>query len=281
MERSPRIKKLGRRIAIGVAILIAFVVIANVAALGWMARAELDAPTYARQDTPLALRRTGSSAQVEISDGIAMHFSRIELEGTSRGLWVARHETTNQQFGVFVDHTGYRTMAEREGFAWSISGSDFVREPGLTWASAPSADEPRAAVTIIAWADAVAFANWLSSQTHRRVRLPTSAEWGALCRASDNGALGPLEERAWIGEEVSAAQPVGTRAPDVFGLYDLFGNVWEWQDDGLALPDIRRKPLAGGSWLNDAELTRCDLKATERAGIREPHIGFRVVIEGE
>lgn len=72
-----------------------------------------------------------------------------------------------------------------------------------------------------------------------RYRLPTEAEWEYGCRAGtttpwwfgDNAAL--LDEFAWyerntLDAGLNYAQAVGTKRPNPWGLYDMYGNVAEW-----------------------------------------------------
>ena len=66
-------------------------------------------------------------------------------------------------------------------------------------------------------------------------RLPTEAEWERACTggvsrddepwATESG----MDEYAWFHRNSnSQAQPVGTKAANPFGLFDMLGNVWEW-----------------------------------------------------
>jgi hypothetical protein len=81
----------------------------------------------------------------------------------------------------------------------------------------------------VAWWDAWIFCEWLGGS------LPTEAQWECACRAGttttwwtgDDERL--LLQAAWVDEsEDGEAHPVGQKAPNHWGLFDVHGNVSEW-----------------------------------------------------
>src|SRR5262249_50014349 len=144
----------------------------------------------------------------------------------------------------------------------------------------------------------------------RTYRLPTEAEWEYACRAgtetpfsvdfgrSLSSAQANFDGRrpygsAPRGDFLERTSPVGSYAPNAWGLYDVHGNVWEWCRDCYADDYYKNSPrndpkgpatgservLRGGSWQNHARLCRsaCRDRAGER--YRSLNAGFRVVLE--
>lgn len=96
------------------------------------------------------------------------------------------------------------------------------------------------------------FCRWLSSATGKKYRLPTEAEWEWACRGGVSGVIkmdkAVLDKTAWhSGNSESVTHPVGKKAPNKYGLLDMFGNVGEWATD------LEGKPvLCGGTFLDGA-----------------------------
>lgn len=124
---------------------------------------------------------------------------------------IGRYEVTVAEFDRFAQQSG-------------ISRSD--RGPG----------EKRLPAVRVTWADAAAYAAWLSEETGRRFRLPTENEWEFAARGGSSTAFWWGDDvdpsQAVCGEcldrEVSGPRPVGSLNANPYGLYDTAGNVWEW-----------------------------------------------------
>jgi len=161
----------------------------------------------------------------------------------SSPFYLGQFEVTHDQFRQFVEATGYRTVAERNGLGgWSFSNLQqkaWVRRPEHVWSSPGpwqlNKDEP---VSHISWEDAEAFCAWLSEREGRRYRLPTEAQWEFACRAGTVEATygtdrTTLEELAWFrDEDLAGPKIVGKKLANPFGLHDMLGNIWEICADG-------------------------------------------------
>jgi len=152
----------------------------------------------------------------------------------------------------------------------------------------------------VKWTDAVAYAQWKSEREGKKYRLPTEAEWEYACRAGseekycfgdDEAQLG---EYAWYADNAEkVTHNVGTKKPNVWGLYDMHGNVWEWCLDryadnytdtpcdgsAYAVASEKGRVLRGGSYNADTEKCTCTSRINLGSGGRNYFIGFRLVRE--
>ena len=171
---------------------------------------------------------------------------------------------TNAEFGRFVKATGYRTVAEQEGWSFVFQlllerQEEWpVAPPGLPWwrkvegaawhtPEGPGSDWRERSdhpVTHIAWNDAFAYCRWAD------LRLPTEAEWersarGGLSRRKFpwGNQLHPGGHHAmniWQGDfpDKNTADdgwvgtaPAQAYEPNGYGMFNMTGNVWEWVAD--------------------------------------------------
>ena len=188
---------------------------------------------------------------------------------------IARVPVTVAQFRRFVEASGYRTTAERQGSAYGWTGATWEDVKGAYWAAprGPASDVGQKAehpVTCLSWEDAVAFCQWAE------VRLPTEAQWEKAARGTDGrifpwGNAEPDEKRCNFAMKVGDTTPVGSypTGASPYGCLDMAGNVWEWtsslyQGYPYDAGDGREDPAAsgsrvlrGGSFVNNRLLVRC------------------------
>jgi formylglycine-generating enzyme required for sulfatase activity len=158
----------------------------------------------------------------------------------------------------------------------------------------------RQPVINVNWNDAQRYVAWLSKITGKTYRLLSEAEYEYAARAGTQTAyfwgddIGNNNANcAGCGSRWDGAQtaPVGSFAPNKFGLYDMVGNVWEWVEDCLhedynGAPvdgsawmtdgDCRHHRVRGGSWASVADETRSANRGRSATNDRVDIIGFRV-----
>ena len=157
----------------------------------------------------------------------------------------------------------------------------------------------------VSWDDAVAFCKALSKKTGKSIHLPTEAEWEYACRAGTKTAFcfgddaAKLDDYAWYRERAwekdngtMKSQPVAQKKPNVWGLYDMHGNVWEWCSDRYSLsyangkavvdpqgaPSGRHRVLRGGSWRSPTRFRRSAHRYANTPDSGSKYYGFRVVV---
>lgn len=239
----------------------------------------------------------------------------------SRGFALARREVSVGEFRRFVAASAYRTVAESAGRSrvFDERGGQLVVRAGVNWRHDAHGDRAAGDLPVlhVAFADAEAYAGWLSRQTGQRYRLPSEAEfeyglragsttrfpWGSGAPAQPlgnlAGALDPAPGRRWSNavagyrDGFRGPAPRGSFPAEGFSTFDLIGNVAEWtQDcwhdsyrrapaDGSAWvnPGCRRRVLRGAAWDSALDQARSAYRRAEDVGEGSARIGFRVVRE--
>jgi formylglycine-generating enzyme required for sulfatase activity len=157
----------------------------------------------------------------------------------------------------------------------------------------------RRPVITVSWDDARAYVTWLSRKTGKTYRLLSEAEYEYAARAGtttyypwgndigrDNANCDGCGSQ-WDNKQTA---PVGSFAPNQFGLYDMVGNVGTWTEDcyhnsysGAPIDGLpwtgagcTFRVVRGGSWLNFPQDLRSALRFGIPTVIRNTHLGFRV-----
>jgi formylglycine-generating enzyme required for sulfatase activity len=151
---------------------------------------------------------------------------------------------------------------------------------------------PDLPVEMVSWDDAQAFITKLNAMGDGyRYRLPTEAEWEYAARAGTTGPYaGDLDAMAWYAPNSGGTtHPVGTKAPNAWGLFDMHGNVWEWVQDfagkysASAVTDPvgpssgSGRVLRGGSWYHESQYCRSAFRIGGSPGFRGGILGLRLL----
>jgi formylglycine-generating enzyme required for sulfatase activity len=226
--------------------------------------------------------------------------------------YMGMYEVTVGEFRKFVEATGYRTEAEQQDGCHSWVGEGEVKRKEFNWRKPNFPQSERHPVVCVSWNDAVEYIQWLNTQTGKRHRLPTEAEWEYAARSRGKHyrfawGTGPPSDniadvtafRELLGvrgsdgydDGYAFTSPVGSFRPNELGLYDLSGNVYEWVSDWYGKDYYRRSPrqnpqgpetgsikiMRGGSWNPLPELVKTMSRRGNVPGARGSWIGFRLV----
>lgn len=174
-------------------------------------------------------------------------------------------------------------------------------------------------IETVSWNDVQEFIKKLNrKEGTNKYRLPSEAEWeyaaraGTTTRYSFGDDESELDKYAWYCENSGSrppkkgdkddwfynhwngkTHPVGKKIPNLWGLYDMHGNVCEWvqdkcfvdytnaPEDGSAC-ESRQSPfrvLRGGSWRSKASRCRSASRHHRRPDIRGGAQGFRLLMD--
>lgn len=136
----------------------------------------------------------------------------------------------------------------------------------------------------VSWMDVQEFIRRLNASTGKNFRLPTEAEWeyaalgGDKNREYEYSGSNKINDVAWYKDNSGGStHPAGTKQPNVLGIYDMSGNVWEWCQDWYDDKQDYRVQR-GGSWRHAAGSCRVGYRITYNPDFRDSSSGFRLVL---
>ncbi len=226
------------------------------------------------------------------------------------GLAMSTNSVTVEEFQEFAGSTGRNLMGcDTYDGKWAHQAKANWQEPGFE-------QSPQSPVTCVSYADAVAYAAWLSVKNGHAYRLPTASEWEYAARAGTTAAVpwgsngadacqyanvaDAAAARRYPGWDVFTCDdghaytaPVGSFLANGFGLNDMLGNVFVWTEDcwhgtyvGAPTDGSARKngdcgqhELRGGSWFSSPRYVTVSYRNHFPANYRTSSVGIRLVRE--
>lgn len=180
----------------------------------------------------------------------------------TRGFWMGRYPVTQEQWAAVMDVNASNGKLPAEQVSWNDC-QEFIRR--------------------------------LNEQGEGTYRLPTEAEWEYACRAGTTTAwffgkhAAPLDDYAWHdGNSEGKMHPIGEKQSNTWGLYDMYGNVWEWcrdwsgdysaeaQTDPTGPETGECRVLRGGNWYSNKNNCRSASRSNNTPGSRIFGGGFRI-----
>jgi formylglycine-generating enzyme required for sulfatase activity/tRNA A-37 threonylcarbamoyl transferase component Bud32 len=243
-----------------------------------------------------------------------------EVEIT-KDFFIGVTEVTQKQYR---DVMGYNPCYFSHDGKESGTGKYEIGKPGGGADKVKGMDTDDFPVENVSWQDARDFLKKLSALAAEKkfgveYRLPTEAEWEYSCRGgpvfkdspaksqlpfhfqkpTDSLGDGQANFDARVrygdgkkGDESKRTNPVGKNGEaSVLGLYDVYGNVWEWCSDWYAADYYGKSPktdpqgpadgsvrvLRGGGWDNYGRSCRAACRDKYGPSYRSRNLGIRVV----
>lgn len=218
---------------------------------------------------------------------------------------ISIYEVTRGEFKKFIEESHYITDAEKGNGCKVWTNNKWVYTKGINWKTPNYPQKSIHPVVCVSWNDSMAYIKWINQKTKENYRLPTEAEWEYVAKAgtSTKWSFGnnkkelkkyaniadkltnyPWKEKWSDGYKYTA--PVGSYKKNKWGVYDMYGNVWEWCQDNYR-KNYRKKPLnskkvfRGASFINFPKSTRSANRFADAPSSRYNVIGFRLVKTSE
>ncbi len=194
---------------------------------------------------------------------------------------IAKYAVTVAEYLGFADATGYAIADELR--------------------SDPRFVDPQAPAGFVSWVDAVRYVQWLGRQTAKPYRLLRDAEYekaarGGLEQKRFPWGDEPPNNRTDFANPNGSPRPVGSFAPNGFGLYDMVGSIWSWCEEcydqvvahdraklfyeDTAIKDPRLNPICRGGSFKSSNVgwLHCAYRHEDPMEGREDCIGVRVAL---
>lgn len=229
----------------------------------------------------------------------------------TKGFYMSIYETTIAEYADFLNDKKVPGVAAGNDALYTMpEGSQLplfeVDANGGGWTPVWNAETQRWEVSQgkenypmgnVTWHGATLYAEWAGGA------LPTEAQWEYACRAGTQTAYFFGDDAGALGEYAVYRDnrpgyhpaPVGTKKPNPWGLYDMYGNVGEWCRDFWSGSDYSSHPVTdplgpdrseipeymnvirGGSFYYEAHNCRSAFRGNLPSNQTDYLLGFRII----
>jgi heme-degrading monooxygenase HmoA len=221
-----------------------------------------------KKEDPLKAVAAATKEQPYVNS-LGMKFVPVPNTNVLFSIW----ETRVKDYEAFVNATGHKA----EGGMYSLEDGRW-KGVGRTWKDPGFAQTGEHPVCGVSWEDANAFCEWLTGQERKAERISPKQSYRLPTDAESQTVWADWKPIEGYRDEYPRTSPVGSFAPNRFGIYDLGGNLWEMCQDWI-LPKKNYRSTRGASWAN---FHREHLQSLARGGVppggRYDTDGFRCVL---
>lgn len=271
-----------------------------------------DKPNYERTIIP----NNNNNSQIGYLPEMVLVRGRTYKGNKIENFYMGKFEINILQFSKFIENTGFKTDAEKNHGSRIIEGwgRSFSIVKNANW-KCDESGQPRSRternypVIHVSWNDAVAYCQWLNTQTGKLYRLPTDSEWefAASNAKGDkyswgNDTMPPLRSENLADETLRekfpnlnivtgyndgfiTSAPVGFFKPNLLGFYDIGGNVSEWCLDSYnkanqinSKAEGDKHTIKGGNWKEGLD-TYVKSRFGNSSNYTDCTIGFRIALD--
>ncbi len=221
--------------------------------------------------------------------GIGNDNERPQHQVNINDFYISKYEVTNSQYADFLNAKGNQQEGGETWLNINDVNCQIEHINGKFQAKTGKKDHP---VMFVTWYGAKAYCKWVGGE------LPTEAEWEYAARGgsksqgytySGSNNIGYV---AWFSNNSDEqSHPVGKKAHNELGIYDMSGNVTEWCNDWYGHTYYSNSPsdnpkgpasgstnvIRGSSFVNEAFRCTVAYRWGETPITNNAYIGIRVV----